>query len=83
MAYQPAVAAPFQPCDTYFVESYDEFPQLSAREHAKLVARECQYAIAEEMNKQVCDEYEDDILDHMLVMDVSLLHPHPLFCRFY
>ena len=64
----------YQPCDSFFVESYDDFPvpQLSARDHAKLIARERQYAIAEELSKITSQELRDDILSHLLEMDVSL-----------
>ena len=63
-----------QPCDSFFVESYGDFPvpQLSARDHAKLIARERQYAIAEELSKITSQELRDDILSHLLEMDVSL-----------
>lgn len=64
----------FQPCDTFFVESYGGFPApgLDPKQHAKLIARERQYAIADELSKIASDELRDDILDHLLEMDVSL-----------
>lgn len=76
MAYQNRPASSFQPCDSYFVESFEpEYPgpRLGPKEHAKLIARERQFAIADELSKQVSDEYQDDILAHMLAMDVRLM----------
>jgi hypothetical protein len=73
MAYHKRPTSSYQPCDSYFVESYDDFPapRIDAKEHAKLVARERQYAIADELSKLASDEFRDDILAHMLDMDVS------------
>ncbi|KKZ67393.1 hypothetical protein EMCG_06921 [[Emmonsia] crescens] len=76
MAYQHRPTSSFQPCDSYFVESYEpEYPgpRLGPKEHARLIARERQFAIADELSKQVSDEYQDDILAHMLAMDSSTL----------
>ncbi|KAK2747355.1 hypothetical protein FQN55_005104 [Onygenales sp. PD_40] len=76
MAYQQRPTSTFQPCDSYFVETYEpEYPapRLGPKEHAKLIARERQYAIADELSKQVSDEYQDDVLAHMLVMDSATL----------
>ncbi|EEH39513.2 hypothetical protein PAAG_08782 [Paracoccidioides lutzii Pb01] len=76
MAYQQHPSSSFQPCDTYFVEQYEpEYPapRLGPREHAKVIARERQFAIADELSKQASDEYQDDILAHMLVMDSATL----------
>ena len=63
----------YQPCDSFFVESYDDFlaPRLTAKEHARLIARERQYAVAEELSKITSQELRDDILAHLLDMDVS------------
>lgn len=63
----------YQTCDSYFVETYDDFPgrRMDPKEHAKLYARERQYAIADELSNLVCEEFRDDILSHMLEMDVS------------
>lgn len=75
MAYHKRPTSSYQPCETFFVESYDDFraPRVDAKEHAKLIARERQYAIAEELSKVASDEFREDILSHMLDMDVSLL----------
>jgi hypothetical protein len=68
--YQPQYQP--QPCDGY-LEHYDRQLQICPKEHAKLVARERQYIIADEMSKAVSDEYQEDIVGHMLAMDVGLL----------
>lgn len=64
----------YQPCETFFVE--DDFDHLRAekqakQEHEKLVARERQYAIAEQLSRITSEELRDDVLSHMLEMDVS------------
>lgn len=73
MAYQKRPTSSYQPCDTFFVESYDDFPapRMDPKEHAKLIARERQYAIADELSRVASEELRDDILSHMLDMDVS------------
>ncbi|PWY91185.1 G1/S-specific cyclin [Aspergillus heteromorphus CBS 117.55] len=75
MAYQKRPTSSYQPCDTFFVESYDDFPapRMDPKEHAKLIARERQYAIADELSKIASEEFRDDILAHMLDMDAATL----------
>jgi hypothetical protein len=74
MAYQQTASSTFQPCETFFVESADDVPhRLDPKEHARLVARERQYVMADELSRLTSDEYQDDILSHMLEMDVSVL----------
>lgn len=41
------------------------------QEHEKLVARERQYAIADQLSRLTSEELRDDVLSHMLEMDVS------------
>lgn len=67
----------YRPCSTFFVE--DDFGMESRarqerqakQEHARLVARERQFAMADELSHLTSDELRDDILSHMLEMDVS------------
>lgn len=63
----------FQPCDTFFIE--DDFrmraEKQAKQEHDKHVARERQYAIADQLSRLTSDELRDDVLNHMLAMDVS------------
>lgn len=68
----------YQPCDTFFVESYGGFPApgLDLKQHAKLVARQRQYAIKDELSRIASDEFREDILAHLLEMDVSF-PPYP------
>lgn len=65
----------YHPCDTSFVETYDDFcvPQIDPKEHARLIARERQYAIADILSRMTSDELREDILYHMLDMEVSCL----------
>jgi hypothetical protein len=67
MAYQP------QPCDTYFVESHDSYPQRAPQDYIKLIGRRKQEAMANELSRQACDTYMDDIIDHMRQMEVNSL----------
>ncbi|EEQ29678.1 G1/S-specific cyclin CLN1 [Microsporum canis CBS 113480] len=80
MAYQRCQTTTFQPCDSFFVETYDQeyaqpqqpqqsHPQLGPKEQAKLLARERQYAMADQMSRIATDEYQEDILSHMHMMD--------------
>ncbi|KAL4937532.1 hypothetical protein BDV06DRAFT_71774 [Aspergillus oleicola] len=75
MAYHKRPTSSYQPCDTFFVESYDDFPvpRIDPKEHAKLIARERQYAIADELSRVTSEEYRDDVLSHMLDMDAATL----------
>lgn len=75
MSCQRRPTSSYQTCDTFFVESYDDFaaPRMDPKEHAKLIARERQFAIADELSKMASDELRDDILSHLLEMDVSTL----------
>jgi hypothetical protein len=63
----------FQPCETFFVEDdYRLHAEKQAKqEHEKLVARERQYAIADQLSRLTSEELRDDVLSHMLEMDVS------------
>lgn len=75
MAYHKRPTSSYQPCDTFFVESYEDFPvpRMDPKEHAKLIARERQYAIADELSRITSEEYREDVLSHMLDMDASTL----------
>ncbi|KAN0078534.1 Cyclin-like protein [Elaphomyces granulatus] len=74
MAYQQRHSSNFQSCDSYFVEPYEDVPhRIDPKEHARLVARERQYAIGDELSRRVSDEYQDNILAHMLEMDSATL----------
>lgn len=45
--------------------------QLSPKEQAKLIALERQYAVADKLSGMTSDELREDILYHMLNMEVS------------
>lgn len=69
MALNQRPTSSHQPCDTFFVED-DVTRRVDPKEHAKLIARERQYAIADQLSTVAKDEYLDDVLAHMLEMDV-------------
>nr|KMM69133.1 G2/mitotic-specific cyclin-4 [Coccidioides posadasii RMSCC 3488] len=76
MAYQRYGTSNIRSCDSYFVESYDNDYQPSRvcpKEHAKIIARERQYAMGDEMTKAVREEYQEDIIAHMHLMDSATL----------
>ena len=79
MAQNRRFTSGYKPCDSFFVESFDgdAVPGLDAKEHAKLIARERQYAIAEELSKIASDELRDDIVSHLLEMDVRKIPRSP------
>lgn len=81
MDYEPAQQQPrrLPVCDSYFVESMDQEEDgvyarkaMSKQEIARMHA-ETQLEMAEEMSRTVSEEYQEDILDHMEVMEVWLL----------
>lgn len=62
-----------QPCDTYFVESHDQYTQRAPQDYVKLVGRRKEEAMANELSRQACDTYMEDIVDHMRNMEVGCL----------
>lgn len=80
MAYPRGSTPVLPPCDSFFVETYDNNNNCTVsrpypnEQVAKLMARERQYAIADQMSNAVREEYQDDILAHMHMMDVGDLH---------
>ncbi len=67
--YQPR----YGHCDTFFTDSDDDgiyAIRAEERERARAVARMRQRALGEELSKVTADEYQDDILEHMELMEV-------------
>lgn len=61
-------------CDSYFVESHDDgiyAMRAEARDRQRAIARMQQRAIAEELSRLTADEYQEDIMQHMIHMEVS------------
>ena len=56
-------------------EVFDVQPRIKQQEHAKEVARQRQQLLANELSRMDSNEYAQDMLEHMLRMDVSS-HPH-------
>lgn len=74
MAYQQTQPR-YGHCDSYFVESHDDgvfAVRAEQRERARAIARMQQRALAEELSRVTADEYQEDIMDHMEQMEVSL-----------
>jgi hypothetical protein len=59
--------------DSGIVEVFDEpaRPVTKDPEHAKEVARQRQHLIASELSRRDADDYQQDMLEHMLKMEVS------------
>jgi hypothetical protein len=74
MAYQQQPQSRYGLCDSYFVESHDDgiyAMRAEARERHRAVSRMQQRAIAEELSRLTADEYQEDIMQHMIHMEVS------------
>jgi len=88
MDYEPTGPAQQQRpvCDTYFVESMDteDTGVFATRRSKPDIARmhaETQMEIAEDLSRAVSEEFQEDILDHMEVMEVcSSAHVSPCLC---
>lgn len=63
----------YQTCETFFVEDDTRLrAEKQAKEECdKAAARERQCIIAEQLSRITSEELRDDILNHMLDMDVS------------
>lgn len=57
------------------VEVFDEprQPAVKTIDHAKELARHTQHRMASEMSRRDADDYQQDMLEHMLKIDVSWL----------
>lgn len=52
------------------VEVFDNQAKIKEQEHAREVARQRQQLLASELSRLDSDEYAQDMLEHMLRMDV-------------
>ncbi|CAA9965545.1 G1/S-specific cyclin CLN2 [Pyrenophora teres f. maculata] len=74
MAYNQQSQSRYGQCDSYFVESNDDgiyAMRAEARERHRAVSKMQQRAIADELSKLTADEYQEDIMQHMMHMEVS------------
>jgi len=75
MAFQQQQQLPsYGYCDSYFVENHDDddgvYARASAeRERTRLINKARERQIAAELSHLTAEEYEDDILDHMELME--------------
>jgi hypothetical protein len=62
-------------CDTFFIQSDDDAYSIAerTRERARAIARVQHRQLGQDLSRLVAAEYQDDILDHMEFMEVSLL----------
>lgn len=61
-----------QPCDSYFVESYDPYKSENAKTLDVRFKQQRQLLIAEELCEIAREEYLEDQLKHMEDMEVSI-----------
>jgi hypothetical protein len=82
MAYFPQPTQFRYPqCDSYWVESEDEglyAMRAEARERHRAIARMQQRAIGEELSRLTADEYQEDVIEHMMHMEVSIRASPPI-----
>ena len=74
MAYHQHTQSRYGHCDSYFTESHDDgiyVLRAEARERQRSIARMQQRALAEELSRQTADEYQEDIMEHMMHMEVG------------
>ena len=59
------------------VEVFDEPPRqyMKHHDHTKEMARQRQHMLAGELSRRDAEEYQQDILEHMLCMDVGHSFP--------
>ena len=60
-------------CKTDYVEVFDNEPMapMDPQQYARDLARERQHMLAGELSRLDAGEYQNDILEHMMRMDVS------------
>ncbi|KAE8831677.1 hypothetical protein HRS9139_05919 [Pyrenophora teres f. teres] len=76
MAYNQQSQSRYGQCDSYFVESNDDgiyAMRAEARERHRAVSKMQQRAIADELSKLTADEYQEDIMQHMMHMESQTL----------
>ncbi|KAI9785436.1 MAG: hypothetical protein M1816_000405 [Peltula sp. TS41687] len=75
MDFHRSTVFPYQPCDSYFVQTLDEdkMSYLEQQEQAIIIAKERQLIVAEEISKSTSDEYLEDIKAHLDVMERATL----------
>jgi hypothetical protein len=75
MSYPQQTQSRYGHCDSYFTESHDDgiyVLRAEARERQRSIARMQQRALAEELSNLTAKEYQEDIMEHMMHMEVSL-----------
>lgn len=74
MAYPQQSQTRYGNCDTFFIQSDDDAYSLAerTRERARAIARAQHRQLGDDLSRLVAAEYQDDILDHMEYMEVSL-----------
>ena len=75
MAYTQNMCTRYGHCESFFTESDDELyaARAESRDRARVFAKARQRAIAEELSRLTSEDYVDDILLHMEVMEVGFV----------
>ena len=64
-----------QTCDSYFTESHNDHEKKFREEvwqHERFAKKQIQLDIAEELSQLASQEYREDVLKHMEVMEVRV-----------
>jgi hypothetical protein len=72
--YHQPTQSRYGQCDSYWVESQDDgiyAMRADARERHRGIAKMQQRAIGEELSRLTADEYQEDVMEHMMHMEVS------------
>lgn len=78
MTYQHTSTMVYPPCDTFFQEEAPRSYIQAAREQLKLEKRKRQEDMASELSRLTSEEYLEDVVRHMKVMEVRRLDQHRL-----
>lgn len=73
MAYPQQTQPRYGHCDSYWVEAQEDgiyAMRAEARERHRAISRMQQRAIAEELSRLTADEYQEDVMQHMMHMEV-------------
>lgn len=76
MTYFQQPQSRYGQCDSYWVESQEDgiyAMRAEARERQRAIARMQQRALAEELSRLTADEYQEDVMEHMMHMESQTL----------
>ena len=74
MSFPPMQQPRFGHCDSFFIQNDDDMYSVAERnrERARAVAKVAHRQLGQKLSELTALEYQEDILDHMEFMEVSL-----------